>query len=296
MKIQATWIVNLPLKIATGNQFKKLNLNNLSFSIRDVEIQLLINICTNIVDRVEIKLEEEFKEAYLLSPENTNYLSEFYKNIINRAGTAIQSFLDGFSKYTNDEYYPIFNGKDFTTVFGFETTPPIMVSSRNESNRHLYLEDDKLNYTVKFATKNKNTIDAKWYLRVAEHSFEQEKYEISLITMASMFDLLVSSHLAKFFDDKGDFAKVNQGNVNNPSFVQRYFKYGLTLITSKELNIDTLDAVDFIYKVEDKLVHGKNLYDIQLIKERGINEYNIRDTWQALIYYSNEVYDYFYNI
>jgi len=59
MKIQATWIMNLPLKFTMGNQFKELKLN--------------------------------------------------------------------------DEYYQIFNGEAFTTVYGFESIPPIMVSSSNES-------------------------------------------------------------------------------------------------------------------------------------------------------------------
>ena len=137
-------------------------------------------------------------------------------------------------------------------------------------------------------------------LRDAQHSLELGKYEISLITMGIMFELLVTLHLAKF-NDNSYFIKIQQDNikeiyVNKPSFVPRYFKYVLNLITSKELNMDTLDAVDFIYKVRDKLTHGKNLYDIELIKESRINEYNIRDIWQSLIYYSNEVCDYFYSL
>ena len=116
-----------------------------------------------------------------------------------------------------------------------------------------------------------------------------------------MFELLVTSHLAKLFDINGHFAEIQQDTikeiyVNKTSFVPGYLKYELELITSKQLSMDTLDAVDFIYKVRDKLSRGKDLYDIELIKESGINEHNIRDIWQNLISYSNEVYEYFYSL
>jgi len=276
-------------------------LDKLSFNIRDVQIELLINESTNIIDKVKISLNEEGEDAYFSEHEDINYLSNFYNNIIFRAGTTTQNFLDSFSKQINKKDFQIFNGEDFTTIYGFESTPPIMISSSNESNRYLYINDNEVNYTVKFYTKGDNIIDHVYYLlKDAQHSLELGKYEISLITMGIMFELLVTLHLAKFTDNSC-FNEIHQDNteeiyVNKPSFVPRYFKYGLTLITSKELNMDTLDAVDFIYKVRDKLTHGEELYDIQLIKESGITEYNIRDIWQRLIYYSNEVCDYFYRL
>lgn len=110
MEIQAIWIVDLPLKFSIGNHFKKTTLDKFSFRIRKVDIELLKDASNNFIDKAKIKLVDEYDNLYLPSYENISYLSKFYEDITYRAGTAIQDFMDGFSRYSNDQYYQIFDG------------------------------------------------------------------------------------------------------------------------------------------------------------------------------------------
>jgi hypothetical protein len=302
MKVKVTWIVDLPLKFLNRNNFKKTKLTKKSFSIKDVYVELITQSDTGIIDKVIIEFTEEYDENYLPSYDNMDYLMDFQDIVSYKAGTVIQDFLDGFSRSTNGEYYQIFDGEDIVTPYEFNVSPNILQGSGNTGNSQTYLDDDILNKSIDFANKKKTTIDISWYLlRDAEHAMELGKYEISIIYMAITIEMLVTSALSDFLDDNGSFSDHHKKEITDmygsrPSFIEKYFEYGLALKADKKMPKDLIDYVDFIYRVRNKLAHGRQIYDIDLIIENGINEYNIRDYWHDLHNKAIEVHNWFFDL
>ncbi|MEA4825149.1 MAG: hypothetical protein VB130_00720 [Clostridium sp.] len=306
MRVKAIWIVDLPLKFCIGNNFKKTQLTQFSFNIDEINFILLKNFSENIIEKVKIIMFENYDDNYLPSFKNIEYLSEFQDKISYKAGKAMQSFLDGFSKTTNSEYYQIFDGEDFTTPYTLDIIPNIMKgnSTNNGIDRLIYLDDDTLKKSINFACKEKNTLDIAWYfLKEAEHLIYIGKYELSLINMAIMIEFLVTSQLSSFLDNQGHFKNRNKHSKEiaqrygeRPTFCEKYFKYGLQLVTSEILSDNILNTIDFIYKVRDKLAHGKKLQDIKLLKEVLTNEYQMKDLFWQLLNDVIEVYNYFFDL
>ncbi|MBP8893768.1 MAG: hypothetical protein KBH09_15555 [Saprospiraceae bacterium] len=302
MKVKVNCIVDLPLKFLNRNDFKKAKLTKEDFYINDVYVKLITQSDTGIIDKVKIEFSEEYDENNLPSYEHMDYLSDFHGIVSFKAGTAMQDFLDGFSRSTNDEYYQIFDGEDFVTPYEFNVSPNILQGSGNTGNSQTYLDDDILNKSIDFANKKKNMLDIAWYLlRDAEHAMELGKYEISIIYMAITTEMLVTSALSEFLDDYGIFIDPYKKEINNiyggrPSFVEKYFEYGLTLKTDKKMPEDLLGYVDFIYRIRNKLAHGRQIYDIDLIKENEINEYNIRDHWRDFHNKIIDVHNWFFDL
>ena len=198
-----------------------------------MHLELIKQSNTDIIDKVIIELAEDYDENYLPSYDNMNYLMDFRDIVSYKAGTAIQDFLDGFSRSTNDEYYQIFDGEDFVTPYEFNVSPNILQGSGNTGNSQTYLDDDILKKSLDFANKKKNTLDISWYLlRDAEHAMELGKYEISIIYMAITLEMLGTSALSDFLDDNGNFSDHHKKEITNmygsrPSFMEKYFEYGI---------------------------------------------------------------------
>ena len=305
MRVRAVWIVKLPLKFYVGNNFNKTPLTKFVFNVDDMNFELLKS-SENTIERVKITLFEEYDDNFLPSYENSNYLSEFINKLSYKASKTMQRFLDGFSKTTNAEYYQIFDGEDFTTPYELEISPNIMTGSGIDevSNECIYLDDETLTKSINFISKEKNTIDNAWYfLRDAEYLIDIGKYEISLINMAIMIEFLVKAQLSNFLDDNDYFIKVHARNIKSiygdkASFVERYFRYGLTLVTEKYLSDDIHDTIDFIYKVRNKLAHGKKLQDLKMVNENDdlVNENEMSHLFKQLFNNVVEIYNYFYDL
>lgn len=300
MVINALWIVDLPIRFTVGDHFKKTELSIFSFVINDVNIELLKNNEEKILDKVKISLSVDYDDDYLPFIDNVEYYSSFIKQITIKVGSAIQGVLDGFSKATTDEYYQIFDGEDFITPCKF-----YFLSSSESTNNGVstyYLDDDKLMESIEFAGKRKNALDNAWYLiRDSEHSMDLGKYEISLIYMAISVELLVTSALTDYLNEKGKFTGEHKRSIELlygtcPKFVDKYFNYGISLITSKKLPEKTLEMVDFIYTLRNRIAHGKLLYEIDLMVENNIDIHNIRDYWFSFIQCVTEVYNYFFEL
>ena len=130
---------------------------------------------------------------------------------------------------------------------------------------------------------------------------ELGKYEISIIYMAITTEMLVTSALAEFLDDNGNFSDNHKKEINNiygnrPSFIEKYFEYGLALKTDKKMPEELIGYADFIYRVRNKLAHGRQIYDIDLIIECGINEYNIKSYWRDFHNQIIEVHNWFFDL
>lgn len=267
-----------------------------------MKIELLKNPETALIDKVKIQVTEEYDESFLPPFENLNYLSSFSNNLTYKAGTAIQRFFDGFSRHTDDVYHQIFDGEDFIMPYNYSIEPNLLSGSGNSANGHYYLDDEILNKSIQFANQKKDVLDNAWYLlRDAEHSMEMGKYEISIIYMAIMIEFLVISQLSDYLDDNGNYkephkTKIEQSYGRRPSFVDKHFRYGLPLITDNKLPEEVLISTDFIYRVRNKLAHGKPLFEIEVINDNNITELNIRDIWFDLINDTAQVYNFFYDI
>lgn len=301
MRISTSWIVDLPLNFAIGNGFKQTELNRFIFAINDVNIELLKNQEKQNIDRAKIELIDEYDEAYMPMNEHLEKYSSFLDHITFKAGSALQGFLDGFSKHTNNRYYQVFDGEQFITNHSFSIFSGTSTRKRNRL-RSPYLDDETIKKSIDFACRKKNVLDYAWYmLRDAEHSADLGKYEMSIIYMATTIELLVTSALSNYLDENGEFKKIHKKKIESlygkkTSFVNRYFDYGLTLITDKKLEDGIIEGINFIYRLRNRLAHGKLFLDIDLIKENGIDVYNIRNYCNQLIICIDEVYNFFYEL
>lgn len=303
MKVHSIWEVFLPLQFTVGNKFNNSKLNQFSFEIDGVNFELLRKKETDLIDRMKIELYEEYDEKFSASHEQFDYISDFYKLVAFRAGLVAQKFLDGFSRNTDDENHQIFDGEDFITRYKFYTSPNIFIGSGNNGEEGAYyLDDELLINSIDFATKSKSVLDISWYLiRDAEHSMELGKYEISLIYMAIVIEFLITSVLTGFLTSTGEFKsqkhkeKIKELYGNKPSFVDKYFNYGLSLLTDEKLSDEVLNFIYFIYRVRNKLAHGKQLFEIRDIKDNNINELNVKSYWFDLINKTTEVHNFFYD-
>lgn len=304
MKVHAIWLVILPLQFMVGNRFSHKELSLFSFEIDSVKIELLKKKSdANLIDRIRIDLFEEYDDNYFPPHEHHEYLSNFTNLLTYKAGLASQKFLDGFSRNTDDENHQIFDGDDFLTEYDFHIEPSILTGSANSGEGSYYLDDEILTKSVSFANKRKGVLDNSWYLiRDAEHSMELGKYEISLIYMAIEIELLITSALNGFLKDNGKFkSKKHEEKIKSlfgekASFVDRYFSYGLSLLTDKKISDEVLPYIVFIYKLRNKLAHGKQLFEIELLKENGINELNIRDYLRDFINNVTEAHNFFFDL
>lgn len=300
MRITAIWVIDLPLTFHTGNRFKNTTLNIFNFRIDDIDIEFVKD--KGEIKKVKLKLHHEYDDDYLPSYKHIEYLSSFSDFITIKAGKTIQSFLDGFSKYSDDEYHQIFDGEDFITNYKLTIEPNILSGSGSDNKRCYYLDDEILIKAIEFASKDKSVFDNVWYLlRDAEHNMELGKYEISLINMAISIELLVTYSLRHILGNKGIFDNTHKQKIvaiygRGASFVDKYFRYGIPLVTDSVLEEDILGSIDFIYKLRNKLAHGKNFYDIKIVRENNIDEYNVRAIWFDLLSVSTDVYNYFIDI
>lgn len=304
MKVVGEWIVELPLFIRTGDKFKKTELTQFSFKIKEVDVELLINKNTNYIDRVKIIVEDEYDDSYLPSHQHFEYLHKFYDQITYKAGNTIQRFLDGFSRHTSDENYLIFDGQDFITEYQAEIIPNILSSSGNDLNEKHYrnFDDENLRYAIDFATKDKTIFDNSWYiLRDVESNLELGKYEICFLYLAIDVEMMIKSKLSDFLNDNGYFKNEYVMDIQElygkyPRFVEKYFLYGLTLITDKQIDEDIINSVDFIFKVRNKLAHGVNLYDIEILKNNDINELNIRNYLHGCLNKTKDIHNFLFDL
>lgn len=304
MRTHSTWEVFLPLNFFVGNKFKKAPLSQFVFEIDGVRIELLRKEADEtMINRLRIDLYQEYDERYLPSHEHHEYLSNFINLVTSRAGVATQKFLDGFSRNTTDEEHKIFDGDDFLTRYKFRIEPHIASGSGNNRGRAYNLDDKILTKSINFAKKQKGVLDNSWYLiRDAGHSIELGKYEISLIYMAIVSEFLIKSALSRYLNNNGYFKSPHhEENVKNlfgenASFADRYYLYGLTLLTNKKLPHEVLEYIDFIYKIRNKLAHGKQLFEINLLKQNGINESNIRGYLYDFLNNVTEVHNFLFDL
>lgn len=302
MKVQAIFTVELPLRFCIGDDFKKTLLTQFRFSIDDIHFELVKNLDKNTIEKVIIRLNSDYDDIFLPSYTHIEYLSQFQRTITYKASSTLQKFLDGFSKHKNtNNYYRVFDGEDFTTPYKVEVRPNIMSGNSNGNSKRgcSYLDDEKLNASITFATKDKDLIDNAWFLlREAEHLTEIGNYELALINMSIMIEFLVTSKLTDFINDNGYFRSSYSDELEKrygkrPSFVERYFLYGLSLLGNQGPSDELLETIDYIYKIRDKLAHGKQLYTIKLIRDNEITPYNIGEIWNNLLIDINEIYYFF---
>lgn len=302
MKAVAIWYIKLPFDITIENNFYNTRLTKFEFSIGDVSILLDKNENDNRISQIKVTTHNEYDSRYLPSYQYKKYLFEFTDLITLKAGIAVQRFFDGVSKFTNNDNPILFDGKDFTVNYRLEINPNIMSGSYSESRESYNLNDDKVSKIISFATRDRTVLDNAWYLlREAESSNDLGKYEISILNMAIMLELLVTATLDKFLNSKGRFKGEHGDNLkkefdNRPSFADKYFVFGLRLITDVELSADIIESIDLIYKVRDKIAHGKKIYDIKIIKEKAIDETNIKNVMRNLLSKSIDTYNYFYDL
>jgi len=301
MKVQAIFNVELPLRFCIGNDFKKTPLTQFLFSIDDIHFELVKNVDKNIIEKVIVKLADDYDDNFLPSDTNYEYLQQFKRSITYKASSTLQKFLDGFSKSKNgSNYFQIFDGEDFITPYKVEISPNIMMGNSNGNCKRgcSYLDDETFNASITFATKEKELIDNAWFmLREAEHLTEIGNYELALINMAIMIEFLITAKLTDFIDENGYFLSSYSAEFKKqyktPTFVEKYFLYGLSLLGDQKPSHDLLESIDYIYKVRSKLAHGKRLYTIKIINDNEITPYNIGDIWNYLLINVNEIYYFF---
>jgi hypothetical protein len=281
MRVKGTWVVYLPFTFLKGNSSKQTSLTNLEFQIHSLDCELLMKKDTNVIDRIKVIIEDEYDEQYLPSYEHMEYLTEFENNMQFKVCNAIQDFVDGFSNHTDYIYFRVFDGNSFTTKHEFRIEPNICNGDDdgNDFDNGLDFDDEALNGSIAFANKEKNYLDLAWYyLRDAEHFIDVGKYEIAIINMAIMLEFLINTKLKDYLDDKGsykdqihkDYIKNNYCNNGWPSFADKCYRYGLTIVDGKTFDEEILETIDIIYKTRDKIAHGKKLKDTPFMKTNKI--------------------------
>lgn len=300
MNVTWTWVICLPFKI----KLKEPKAEELNFKIHDIDCQLLVNHDTGLIDRIRIEIESEYSDDQLPAHEHLDYMSDIQDRMIFRVSGTIQDFVDGFSKMTDSTYYQIFDGEDFITSYEFWTSPRICNGGYNADGHEHFLGDiDVLRKSAEYANKEKGYIDNAWHLlRVSEHFIDVGNFEMAIINMATMLEYLVKVPLSKYLDNDGYFkgkkhkdiitAKYGQGR--RPSFVDKFYKYGLSLITKVKLDSQTLKIVDEIYRTRDKIAHGKRLSETPLIRMYHIEPNEYKDFLEDLYESCVDVYDFFH--
>lgn len=307
MKVIGTWTIFLPLTFHCGDDFKGTSLTNTKFTIHDVECELLISANIDYFDRIKATIKGEYIDAFLPAFQNHKYMSEFVKNMSFEVGKSIQDFLDGFSKSRDYIYFRVFDGEDFTTKYEFDITPNICDGAYNgdENKKGVYLDDDVLSKSVIYANKEKDYLDNAWYyLRDAEYFIDVGKYEMAIINMATMLEFVIKFQLKDYLDYRGSFkSQIHKeniekayGNAGYPSFANKYYVYGLSLIVKIPLDEEVIMVVDSIYTARDKIAHGKRLHETGIIMKNEISapdyRYALMDLFETCII----IYNYFYDL
>lgn len=157
-----------------------------------------------------------------------------------------------------------------------------------------------LSKAVSYANKEKNYLDNAWYyLRDAEHYIDFGKFEMDIVNMATMLEFVIKFQLKGYLNRNGYYKlKTHKDNVCNlyggrPSFTNRYFRYGLGLITDKTLDENMLNTIDLIYTARDKIAHGKRIHETKIILSKKIEAPDYRDTLMDLYENCIDVYNFF---
>lgn len=307
MKIDGIWIVELPIKLNIGNKFKSTPLTQFCFELDNIKYELLKNKDKNYIDKLKISFSEEYDDKYAYLEGYNEYLDDFIDRISYRISKIAQRFMDGFSKAIHGEYYQIWDGKDFATNYEFQISPGILSGGFSQgiiSSDDIYnFDDDIFNKSIAFTLKDNGVLDNAWFFyRDAEHMADIGRFDLSILNMAMMFEFLVKYILRDYLDENGRYIDdTHRENIKSlfgksATFKERYFDYGLHLVTTQLLPKSLLDSIDFIYKVRNKLAHGKRLEEINYIKEVGIEEYKIKDFFHDLLNDTVEVYNYFFDL
>lgn len=275
MRVKAVWVVSLPFIFKWEEDLG----TDLKYKIEEVNIKLIER--DKVINKAEITLYHEYEGGYL---------GDFDDEISLRAGRAFQLFMDGYFHSTNGIFYQIFDGEDFLIPYTLKTIPNLYAAKESQNTKIFHLNNDILSKSVVFANKEKDVFDNAWYLICdAENNVDLGKYDIALLVMAITLEYMIKSLLGHdLLNSDGSFREVYKQELEvqygerRISFSDRYYRYGLSKL-SKCLEEGLLKDIDFIFKVRNKLAHGVQLFDISLLIEKSINQYNIRMCLEDLI-------------
>lgn len=302
MNVEFKWFLDLPFDITCTNSFYNTKLSKYEFEFDDIKIKFRKEKESEVVKKIIVSCDGEYDDEFLPSHDYIEYLSEFSDEMTLKAGLVTQRFFDGISKATVDEVLSIFDGEDFSCEYQLNSSPGILSGGGGIDSKLCNVNDNEIEKAIAFTKRTNTYLDNAWYLlREVEVSYEMGKYELCFLNMAIMCELLVTSALDDYLCSNGRFKSQYKDKLiasygERPSFADRYFKYGLTYVSDDVLDQEIIDAVDFVYKVRDKLAHGNILYEVPIIKDTGINVGNIRLYIWSLFNDMSLVYDYFVKI
>jgi len=299
MKVHGTWIIDLPIHLIIDNN--SIDCISHEININDARCELIKNDETNYIDKIKVTVEDEYSDQFLPSYKNIDYLYEFDKKIIIKAGKTAQEFLDRLTRINDSlKYYLIFNGKEFVTKYKLNISPDILIGTFDEID----IDEEHIDFkTLKeIETYRNSSTNLAWlYLRDAKYFNDIGKHEMCIINMAIMLEFLIKDKLRNFLNGKGRYNKKHEQELielygKNPPFVDKYYKYGLSLLTSMKLDDELLETINAIYITRNDLAHGKRLEKTSLVNENCINDIDFQILFKYLIKRCRKIYKIIINI
>lgn len=302
MNVEVRWFIELPFDITCNNSFYNTRLTQYDFEFEEIKIKFKKDNDKEIVRSIIVSCNHEYNDDFYPSHKNLDYLDVFLQQVTLKAGLITQRFMDGISKATNNEPLIVFDGEDFSCKYEMNVSNGIMSGAGDNDRESCNINDEEMQKAISFTNRTNTHLDSAWYLlREIEVSYEMGKYELCFLNMAIMAELLVTSVLDNYLCGNGRFKSQYRNELitlygHRPSFVNKYFRFGLSLVSNKVIESDVIDSVDFIYKVRDKIAHGNTLYTIQVLTDNCIDVSNIRDVVWNLYNDMIDVYNYFYEL
>lgn len=310
MKIKGIWIIELPILLSLHSDFYDKDCTLHNFEINDVSCDFLESEKYNALDRIKVEINRDMndniypyytkdvKGQWVCDDDKMREVILFSNKMENEVRLIVEDVLDGISKYSGATATRIHDGEDFITKHQIVFEPPILgiVGNRINGKGNWFVADDELNLAIEYATREKSHLDIAWkFLNESDYFLDMGKYEMSLINMAVMIEILVTTRLSSMLNESGYFKDSKlQKKHSRKSFVEKYFCFGLTSIGLDLPDEDLLESVDIIMKTRNKIMHkGKTLSeafsDIGYIIEPKDLPFHIHGFHQD----SEQIYEYF---
>lgn len=294
MIVTGYFSVYLPVNLYIKNEFYNTELTKFEFTIADIKCKFVLSSNNKSIEKISLIVPMEYDDEkypiwtkdsnnnFVSNEENEAYARNFISEMEYYVAIKLQDFLDGYSKSSNQIPYRIHDGESLSTKYSLSTEPPISTTNYDGDDYPIEtntINDKELMDAIAYAEKEKDYFDTAWQILLDIDSYiEIGKLEISLLQMATLLELLISTPLSQYLDNFGNYTDPNHSKATyKKKFYYKYYQYGFNLLGYKPLTSDLLNSIDVIYETRNKLIHrGYRLRDVPLFKNSGIHPYQFK--------------------